>query len=256
MKFVDEVITATNTKNKNSKHSSGGIFVVKSRGIASGINLVAEILKKNNPKNILYVIKKDGDFINRGDGLISVRGNYNDIIKVKDTCQNLFSLTCGVSSTILKYLNEIRDLDVKLLFQENMIPGIGEYWNEAIINSGCSIINHKDVYLDKNIWESEEEIHQILSEIDDDNIYVEVSNLVEFNALTISKCTHIVCVDFTLADLEYVVENKNNKIIIAKNNMTFAGIRAIANKQIDYIIIKDFYSQMKFFDVEFKYFQN
>ena len=42
----------------------------------------------------------------------------------------------------------------------------------------------KDVYLDKNIWESEEEIHQILSEIDDDNIYVEVSNLVEFNALT------------------------------------------------------------------------
>ena len=119
MKFVDEVITATNTKNKNSKHSSGGIFVVKSRGIASGINLVAEIFKKNNPKNILYVIKKDGDFINRGDGLISVRGNYNDIIKVKDTCQNLFSLTCGVSSTILKYLNEIRDLDVKLLFQEN-----------------------------------------------------------------------------------------------------------------------------------------
>ncbi len=256
MRFVDEIASTINKKEPNVKYQSGGLFVAKSSGIAAGIELVSEILKKQNPKNALFNNIKDGDLIRRGDVLLSVRGNYHDILKMKDSCLNLFSLLCGVSSSILKYQNEIKDLKCQILFKENVIPGIGEYFNKAVLNTKSAIINHNTLYFDINIWDSDENIHDILDKYNDDEIYVEVNNLAEFKELTISKCTHIVCVDFTTEELEMAVEEKNNKIIIAKNNMTYASIRSFANKNIDYIIINNFLSQMKLFDIEFKYFQN
>ncbi len=256
MRFVDEIASVINKKEPNFKYQSGGLFISKSSGIASGIELISEILKKQNPKNTLFINIKDGDLIKRGDVLLSVRGNYHDILKMKDSCLNLFSLLCGLSSSLLKYQNEIKDLKCQILFKENVIPGIGEYFNKAVLNAKSTIINHNILYLDNSIWDNNENIHDILDKYNDDEIYVEVNNLAEFKELTISKCTHIVCVDFTPEELEMATEEKNNKIIVAKNNMTYAGIRSFANKKIDYVIINNFTSQMKLFDIEFKYFQN
>lgn len=254
MKFIDEVVTNINKKEPNSKYQSGGIFVSKSSGMATGITLISEILQKQNPKSVLYFPKKDGELIKRGDVLLSIRGNYSDILKMKDTCQDLFSYLCGITCSIMKYQYEIKDLNCKLLFKENLLPGISEYYNQAVLYTKSELIPHNTLYFDQNIWDSEQSIHEILEKYDDDQIYVEVNNIVEFNELIVSKCTHIVCVDFEPDDLEYVVENKNNKIIIAKNNMTFAKIRSYANKKVDYVMISNFTTQMKFFDIEFKYF--
>ena len=254
MRFIDETTTNISKKEPSVKYQSGGIFVSKSTGIASGIELITDILKKQNPKNTLYITKNDGDLIKRGDVLLSIRGNYNDILKAKDTCLFLFSYLLGVSSSIQKFQNEIKDLKCQLLFKENVIPGIGEYFNKAVLNTKSKLIEHNTLYLDNNIWDSDEDIHEILDKYDDEQIYVEVNNLAEFKELTISKCTHIVCVDFTPEELSVVVEEKNNKIIILKTNMTFASIRSYANKNVDYVMINNFMSQMKLFDVEFKYF--
>ncbi len=255
MRFVDETVTILNKKEPSIKYQTGGIFVAKSTTIASGIELVSEILKKQNSKNTLYINKKDGDLIKRGDVLLSIRGSYNDILKMKDTCQNLFSYSLGITSSILKYQNEIKDLKCKILFKENLIPGIGEYFNKAVLTTKSEILNHNTLYFDQDIWESDQNIHEILDSYNDDQIYVEVNNLAEFKELTISKCTHIVCVDFTPEALEMAIEEKNNKIVIAKNNMTFAGIRSFASKKIDYVIINNFTSNIKLFDIEFKYFK-
>lgn len=256
MNFNEEITKIINKKESNIKYQTGGIFVVKSSGIAEGIELVSELLKKQNPKNTIYINKNDGDFIKRGDVLLSIRGNYNDILKIKDTCEYLFSYAIGIASSIQKYQNEIKDLNCKILFKEKIIPEISEYFNKAVLATNSKIISHNTLYLDKDIWNSDVNIHDILNNYDDDQIYVEVNNLAEFKELTISKCTHIVCVEFTPEELEMAVETKNNKIVIAKNNITFAKIRDYANKKVDYIIINNFISQMKLFDVEFKYFQN
>ena len=53
MKFIDEVVTNINKKEPNSKYQSGGIFVSKSSGMATGITLISEILQKQNPKSVL-----------------------------------------------------------------------------------------------------------------------------------------------------------------------------------------------------------
>ena len=254
MKFNDEIVVNINKKEPNIKYQSGGLFISKSTTIASGIELISDILKKQNSKNTLFINKHDGDLIKRGDVLLSIRGSYHDILKAKETCRDLFSYSLGVTNSILKYQNEIKDLKCQLLFKENVIPGIGEYFNKAVLSTNSKIINHNTLYFDNNIWDSEVDIHEILDKYNDDEIYVEVTNFEEFKKLTISKCTHIVCVDFKPEELEEVVEEKNNKIVILKSNMTFTQIRLYASKNIDYIIINNFISQMKLFDVEFKYF--
>lgn len=254
MKFIDEIINENNFKNNRIKIPTGGIFVSKSRGIASGINLIADIFKKQNSKNTLYLVKEDGDLIKRGDVLLSVRGSYGELMMMKNVCHDLFSELCGVSSTILKFQEEIKDLNVELLFFENTICGIGSYYNEAVLNAKGKIIDHQIAYLDASIWNHVEDIHDFLEPFNDDIIYIEVNNFDEFQKLQISKCTHIVCVNFTLEELELVVMNNNYKKIIAKNNMTYAGIRSHANTKVDGIIINNFYCQVKKFDVEFHFF--
>lgn len=255
MKFIDEIIIENNLSNNKIKIPTGGLFVSKSRGIASGITLIADILKKQNPKNTLYLVKEDGDLIKNGDVLLSVRGDYSELVMVKNVCQNLFSELCGVSSTILKFQEEIKDLNVELLFFEHRIPGIGFYYNEAIKNAKGKIIDHQIAYFDASIWNSVEDIHEFLEPFDDDVIYVEVNNFDDFQKLQISKCTHIVCVNFTLEELELVVMNNNYKKIIVKNNMTYAGVRSYANKKVDGIIINNFFSQIKKFNIEFRFFE-
>lgn len=255
MKFVEEIIIENNLKNNEIKISTGGLFVSKSRGIASGITLIADILKKQNSKNTLYLVKEDGDLIKNGDVLLSVRGNYSELMMIKNVCQNLFSELCGVSSTILKFQEEIKDLNVELLFFEHTLPGIGFYYNEAIKNAKGKIIDRQITYLDASIWNSDESIHKILESFDDDVIYVEVNNFDEFQKLQVSKCTHIVCNNFTLQEIELVVMNNNYKKIIIKNNMTYAGIRSYANKKVDGIIINNFFSQIKKNNIEFHFFE-
>lgn len=256
MKFVDEIVIKNNDQLKISKHEIGGTFVAKSNGIVSGISLVADILQKQSSKNVIYHIKEDGDMMHRGDSLLSVRGPYDEIVKIKEVCQNLLADLSGVSTSLLKYIQEIKDLNTRILFFENTLPGYGEHYNLAIINAGGQIINRRTGYLDVNIWDSDVNVLEIIENINEEEIFVEVNNIEEFNQVIYSKCSHIVCVDFGYEDLEVVSINKNNKQIGIRTNMTYANIHAYASKNLDFVIINNFYNSHKRIDVEFRYFKN
>ncbi|MBQ8292848.1 MAG: hypothetical protein IJX78_03450 [Bacilli bacterium] len=252
MKYVDEILN--NSKKHKIKVESGGAFISKGSTIAAGVTLVSEILSKQNSKNIIYQIKEDGDLLKRGDVLLSVRGAYGDIASIKNDCLNIFSELCGVSLAVQKFKQEIKDLDCQILFFQNNLPGLGEYYNQTIVNSGGLIISNNTPYLSANLWDDVDSMNELLDNLDAEDIFVEVRNIEEFNQLTVSKCTHIVCLNFTDEDLEYIRYNNNYKKIVIKNNMTFPSIRSFAKKGADYLIINNFNSQVKKFDIDFSYF--
>ncbi len=252
MKYVDEIIN--NNKYKINVET-GGAFISKGSTIASGINLVSEILKKQNSKNIIFLVKNDGELVKRGDVLLSVRGMYGDVASIKNDCLNVFSELCGISCTLHKFYSEIKDLNVKILFFQNNLLSLGEHYDKTITDCGGVIIPNKTPYFSADLWDKTTELLDLINGLDAEEVFVEVRNIAEFNQLLVSKCTHIVCVDFSNEDLEYAKYNNNYKKLVIKANMTIPSVRSYANKNFDYLIINNFNSNVKKFDIEFNYFQ-
>jgi nicotinate-nucleotide pyrophosphorylase len=242
--------------NLNDTFNIGGTFVSKTSGIISGVEICIQILEKINRENKIYHIKDSKDLVNRGDSIVSIRSNSNDIIRIKTLGENLLSSLSSVSTTMSKYLQEIKDLECDIYVFQNITSNIGELYDAAIEDGGGKVLYANRCYLPYLIW-SNGEVGKYFENIQfDDEIYVEVHNISEFQQALTYPCTHIVCVDFDLESIEIATSNKNNKKVGIRKNLTFANIHSYAKNNIDFVIIDNFYRNLKKYEVEFKYFEN
>lgn len=242
--------------NLNDTFNIGGTFVSKTSGIISGVEIFIQILEKINRENKIYHIKDSKDLVNRGDSIVSIRSNSNDIIGIKTLGENLLSSLSSVSTTMSKYLQEIKDLECDVYVFQNITSNIGELYDAAVEDGGGKVLYTNKYYLPYLIW-SKEEIDKYFENISpDEEVYVEVKNIDEFQRAVSYPCTHIVCVDFDVESIEIANANKRDKIVGIRSNLTFANIHSFAKNNIDFVIIDNFYRNLKKFEVEFKYFEN
>lgn len=245
-----------NKTNANESFHIGGTFVSKTSGIVSGVETLIQVFEKINRENKVYHIKDSKNLVNRGDSIVSVRSNSNDIINIKSLGENLLSALSSVSTTMSKYLQEIKDLECDVYIFQNIIPIIGELYDVAVEDGGGKVLYTNKSYLPYLIW-SNEEVDKYFKNISlDEDVYVEVRNISEFQKALTYPCTHIVCVDFDIDSIEIATINKYNKQVGIKNNLTFANIHSYAKNNVDFVIIDNFYRNLKKFEVEFKYFEN
>ena len=234
----------------------GGTFVSKTSGIVSGVETFIQVLEKLNRENKVFHIKDSKDLVNRGDSIVSVRSNSSDIINIKTLGETLLSTLSSVSTTMSKYLQEIKDLECDIYVFQNITSNIGELYDAAIEDGGGKVLYTNRCYLPYLIW-SNGEVGKYFENIQfDDEIYVEVHNISEFQQALTYPCTHIVCVDFDMESIERATSNKNNKKVGIRKNLTFANIHSYAKNNIDFVIIDNFYRNLKKYEVEFKYFEN
>lgn len=242
--------------NLNDTFNIGGTFVSKTSGIISGVEIFIQILEKINRENKIYHIKDSKDLVNRGDSIVSIRSNSNYIIRIKNLGENLLSSLSSVSTTMSKYLQEIKDLECDVYVFQNITSNIGELYDAAVEDGGGKVLYTNKNYLPYLIW-SKEEIDKYFENISpDEEVYVEVKNIDEFQRAVSYPCTHIVCVDFDVESIEIANANKRDKIVGIRSNLTFANIHSFAKDNIDFVIIDNFYRNLKKFEVEFKYFEN
>ena len=78
----------SNKTNGIDTFNIGGTFVCKTSGILSGIEILIQVFEKINRENKVYHIKESKNLVNRGDSLVSVRTNSNDIINIKKRRKN------------------------------------------------------------------------------------------------------------------------------------------------------------------------
>ena len=152
--FVDNIVkdVLSNKSNISRNITMGGTFIARTSGIVSGVEMFIQVLEKMNRLNKVYHIKSSQDLVNRGDSLVSIRGNASDVLAIRELGENLLSSICSVSTTVSKYLQEIKDLDVNVLVCENGISGIGEYYDKAVIDGGGNILYKDTMYLSYLVW--------------------------------------------------------------------------------------------------------
>ena len=120
----------------NNKQEGAGNFFAKTSGVVSGVDVVKQIFEVVNPNLKVNIIKNNGEYVNRGDVIISVKGRLIDILKCQKLVVNFLQLLSGVSTIVNKFAEELDGLNCKILANQKGLPIINSLYYQAFENGG------------------------------------------------------------------------------------------------------------------------
>ena len=120
----------------NNKQEGAGNFFAKTSGVVSGVDVVKQIFEVVNPNLRVNIIKNNGEYVNRGDVIISVKGKLIDILKCQKLVVNFLQLLSGVSTIVNKFAEELDGLNCKILANQKGLPIINSLYYQAFENGG------------------------------------------------------------------------------------------------------------------------
>ena len=247
-KYISSVI--------NNKQEISGNFFVKNSGIISGIDVIVEIYKAINPSIKVNILKNNGEYVNRGDVILTVKGKAIDILKSKQLVLNFLQQLSGISTIVDKFSSEIKDLPCSILANYKGIPVNSDLYLKSFENGGgirTSDYIKIDEYLVSTVDNLEEAINIIKKKNPFQELEMEVVSKEEFS-FAVDKGIKRIILNSTndiLIDECLTLKNENVEFAV-RGNFSIGRIRSLAAKGIDYIIVDNISTLSKGLEVEFK----
>ena len=111
------------------KKEAIGNFIVKTPGRISGTKIVQEVFRQINPRIKVNILKRDGDYVNKGDVVASVSGKMIDILRGERVASNFLQLMSGIATMTDKYAQELKGTECKILDSDNFVPLLRKFEN-------------------------------------------------------------------------------------------------------------------------------
>lgn len=252
----------TSTSIIENKKDAVGNFIVKTPGILSGTKILQEVYRQISTKVKVNILKKDGDFVNKGDVVASISGKMNDILKGERVALNFLQILSGVSTMTDKYAQELKGTNCQIVDSYKTIPLLKKFTGLAVsdgngINymqnlSDQIIIKDYHIIMAGSITDAVQKVR--LKNGFDFSIDVEITNEEEFLEALDTDCEII-----TLCNLSDELIEKlcliphQNKIIKVSGNIPIGKIRSIALMGVDYISVENIAHASKALDICFKF---
>ena len=257
---LDIVKIAFNEDLKGKDHSSiacidkdkiGHAKVIsKENGIVAGLQLAKWIFEYNDPKLKLLKLKKDGDFVKKGDTILEVSGNLLSILRSERIVLNFMQRMSAIATKTSSFVKMINNKKTKLLDTRKTTPGnrIIEKW---AVNIGGGV-NHrfglydmiliKDNHIDfcggvKNA------INKCKNYIDqkklDIKLVIEARNLSEVKQIiNLGRINRIILDNFTINETKKALILINKKFEVeSSGNINIKNIANYADCGVDYISV-------------------
>ena len=110
-------------------------IVSKDEGILAGINIIRDLFEEYGIAVTFWL--KDGSEISKNDLLISLKGDARTILLLERTALNLLMRMSGVASASRKYVNLVKDYDVRVAGTRKTSPAIGKFDKYALAVGGA-----------------------------------------------------------------------------------------------------------------------
>ena len=190
---VDEIIDGliseikTNDKlnpkilDKNNDYASCN-FVARSTGIISGTKISQLVYRKLSNKINFEILKKDGEFVNRGDVIAVISGPVDEILKGENLSLSFIRYMSGISSVTKKYELELINTGAILEYSSYATPGLEDLAINAFLSGGGKLNNNdkKCFVITRNLrarFDSYDEIIKKIKTIDKNiKLIIEISN--------------------------------------------------------------------------------
>lgn len=222
--------------------------VAKESGVVAGIELATQIFAKIDSELVYEPIKKDGDRVDIGDIIFTVRGKSRSILQAERLVLNFMQRMSGIASLTYKYVKELEGTNTKILDTRKTTPNLRSFEKWAVKIGGghnhrfglYDMIMIKDNHIDfcGGIENAIKSANEYLKEKDFViPIEIETRSLDDVKkVLSIGNVTRIMLDNFAVKDVAKAVKLIDGKFETeASGGITLKTLRAYAETGVDYI---------------------
>jgi len=131
--------TTLSTISEGAKNSA--YAVAKEFGVIAGIELAREIFHQVDDKLIYEAQKKDGDRVDIGDIIFTLKGSSRSILMAERLVLNFMQRMSGIASLTHKYVKELEGTNTKILDTRKTTPNLRNFEKWAVKIGGGE--NHR-----------------------------------------------------------------------------------------------------------------
>ena len=210
----------------------------------AGIDIAAAVFKRYDRNLEVEVKVKDGDVVDKGAVLLTVRGPARGILTAERTALNIMQRMSGIATETAKYVAIIAGTKARLLDTRKTTPGLRMVEKHAVTCGGG--LNHR-LGLDNGVMIKDNHIavcggiapavaraRKRLPTLT--KIEVECDRLDQVTEALAAGADVIMLDNMSLADMRTAVEQVAGRVPLeASGGIRYETIRAIAETGVDYI---------------------
>lgn len=240
-------------------------LLVKESGIIAGINVAEAVLKTVNSKLQINLMKKDGDTVERGDVVFTVKGNVRSLLQAERIVLNFMQRMSGIATKTNQFVKLLEGSTAKLLDTRKTTPGLRFLEKEAVrIGGGYNhrmglydMIMIKDNHIDfaGGVEKAIKAVNSYLKEKKLKlKIEIEARNINEvMDVIRVGGVDFIMLDNFTKRELKYAIKIIDRKILTeVSGGINENNIDDYARIGIDYISVGALTNNVKALDLSFK----
>ncbi|MBP7497682.1 MAG: carboxylating nicotinate-nucleotide diphosphorylase [Bacteroidales bacterium] len=240
-------------------------LLVKESGIIAGINVAEAVLKTVNSKLQINLMKKDGDTVERGDVVFTVKGNVRSLLQAERIVLNFMQRMSGIATKTNQFVKLLEGSTAKLLDTRKTTPGLRFLEKEAVrIGGGYNhrmglydMIMIKDNHIDfaGGVEKAIKAVNSYLKEKKLKlKIEIEARNINEvMDVIRVGGVDIIMLDNFTKRELKYAIKIIDRKILTeVSGGINENNIDDYARIGIDYISVGALTNNVKALDLSFK----
>lgn len=118
-----------------------GYFLAKDDGVICGTDIIDLTYSFFSDDYSITLLKKDGDFVKKGDKIAKVEGKVSTLLTAERTVLNLMQLMSGIATMGKRLVTALDDPSIKIVDTRKTHPGLRIFEKYAVTCGGC--YNHR-----------------------------------------------------------------------------------------------------------------
>ncbi len=244
------------------EETSSGNFIAKEDGVISGIDICLETFRLIDPSTEFTILKKNGDNVQKGDIIATVKGKTKSILMSERVGLNFLQRMSGIATMTARFVEQTKGYSTKILDTRKTTPTLRILEKQAVLDGGgtnhrmnlSDMVMLKDNHI-KAAGSLTKAVEIVRAKVTAEmKIEVEVETIDAFLE-AISTSADIIMLDNM--DLNQMTEcvriNQNKKQLEASGNMTLERISHVAKTGVDFISVGALTHSYRSLDISLKF---
>lgn len=242
--------------------TSNAEFVAKAEGVLAGIDVAEKVFLEIDSQVEFKKKCQDGDFIQVGDILGTVKGSSISLLKAERTALNFLQRMSGIATLTQRFVQELEGTPTRLLDTRKTTPGLRVLEKYAVRMGGghnhrlnlSDMVMLKDNHL-KLIGNISQAIERVRAKIKPGiKIEVETTSLKEAKEAFQAGADLIMLDNMSIAEMRTVVEWIDGRIPLeVSGKVDIDKVKSIAALGVDYISVGRLTHSFKSLDISLEF---
>ena len=222
------------------------VIKAKESGILAGLPIAKVVFEKLDKSLVWDEHKKDGDLVENGDIIVSIKGSQKHILTGERLALNILQRLSGIATLASEFVKKVEGLDVKIIDTRKTVPGLRALGKYAVIVGGGFnhrfglfdgiLIKDNHIKLAGGILEAVSTIRSRNKE--DFKIEVETTDLDQVKKALEAGADIIMLDNMSNEDMKEAVNIIDGKAQTeASGGITLDRVRAVAETGVDFISV-------------------